>query len=769
MVFLDMKFRIILFILPLFLAGCHSISRIQNDNSSLNWNYEDLRLLDGIDATEPDQDLIALYTRDNNQSFQIRLDFLDVNTYLRKDIYIPLDTNPGGTLNIKTKKNGTITSDINWDYLIIIPDSGNIIIVDDHLSPISGMQLFIVYDSSQDMMVISFNKSVLPLYYGQTKLQVIITPANQNVVSDKSEPFLLDSPPPPRGKVLFAFWNTFSSITPAQTLRSWTGAHTGPLSSRHGLRYLLDAAAQTKSTVFLLDLLTPDTLSALDYLNALPRLRRLADQGILALPGVGNVTVLEGTNEISPLSSSNNQSNNSDFYKVWKIDRNVKNKYLTNNSDFIVLMNKYELLNSKFLMISNNDYAKFLKINNGCELFPFYTNYGSATYTSDLSIDCKTLLLTYAISHPTTPLILGGDFSKSILGNSYLSTEVFSYIRAHPWLQTLTISDILSSPELISDESTIVSIVNKPQTVILGKTSLPAPQNKIYTALLQSPKNLLTDLAWRMFSNLTQPDSPELINLRSSYIGQIGDVLTAANWEENPIPLETCNIDLDYDGFSECILANNTVFAIIEPDGGYMPFVFAKDAQGIHQIIGPTWEFIVGLSDVSSWNPDLGVRGDSAQILGAFQDPFDNWRRYSVNLTEHKLEIYNDNMGMHKLINILPDSLHVEILSSIHINGNSYIPLVIDPWFRYTSGWGNFYIKKSESFNVHWGITSGEMVEIRSTNPLNMFSFNDTRAALSYPEDPNYDYMRGHYLPFPMSVAEISPTENYSIDIAINP
>ena len=52
------------------------------------------------------------------------------------------------------------------------------------------------------------------------------------------------------------------------------------------------------------------------------------------------------------------------------------------------------------------------------------------------------------------------------------------------------------------------------------------------------------------------------------------------------------------------------IFIVIEKDGGYIPFVFTRDAQGIHQIIGPTWEFIIGLSDPSSWDIKLGVRSE---------------------------------------------------------------------------------------------------------------------------------------------------------------
>jgi len=252
-------------------------------------------------------------------------------------------------------------------------------------------------------------------------------------------------------------------------------------------------------------------------------------------------------------------------------------------------------------------------------------------------------------------------------------------------------------------------------------------------------------------------------------MGQIGQILSAADWAENAIPRETCSIDLDYDGRNECILANKYIFAIIEPEGGYIPFLFANDDRGIHQIIGPTWEFEVGLSDASNWNPNLGVRGDPAQILGAFQDNLDNWNNYDVNLLENKINLYSNNMSMRKSITIYPDSLHIDIQNLNQLQNNSTIPLVIDPWSRYTSGWGDLYTVSRLPLIFQWGINSLEMVEVRSPNPINDFTFNATHSALTFPEDPNYDYSLGHYLPYPMALVIITATEKYSIDIIINP
>jgi hypothetical protein len=124
---------------------------------------------------------------------------------------------------------------------------------------------------------------------------------------------------------------------------------------------------------------------------------------------------------------------------------------------------------------------------------------------------------------------------------------------------------------------------------------------------------------------------------------------------------------------------------------------------------------------------------------------------------------------MRKSFSLLPNGLYVEIRDLNHSSYNSLIPLAVDPWLRFTPGWGDLYTSAKSPFSFQWGISSVETVDIRSTNQINGFAFNATHAALFYPEDPNYDYSRGHYLPFPLALIEISSTENYSVDITINP
>lgn len=496
--------RILLLILAFLLSGCKSDQWKLNNYDLLNWKYGDLRLLDPTDAAEPDQDLIAIYTRIIDQSFQVRIDFLDLETESEHDIYMPIDTNLGGLTQIKINTNDPIPVEISWDYMIKIPTSGNVVILNDHLSPVYGMSLLIVRDTAQDSIVISFNKSVLPISLSKTKLQVVITPINQNDVADKSDPVSIDAPSPARAKVLFTFWNTFSSTTPAQSLRSWAGAHAGPMSSRYGLKYLLDAATQTKSTVFLLDLLTPDTLSALDYLNALPQIRKLADQGILALPDVGYIAKPIVPGDIFNIVFVHD-AYNLDLNEVWNIGNNMGGLYVYHNIEF-------------FISFSVNDYAHVDKYYSMCSLSPNYININGQS--SILSLQCKRLFLSMALAQPTIPLVLGGDFSNSILGDPIVSLEVLRYIKSHPWIQILSINDLATSiglqsaspPPYYENQLYLGENTQHPYSITRLNPSLV--ETKVYESLLQSPKNKITDLAWQVFFSLVQPASPDLSSLR---------------------------------------------------------------------------------------------------------------------------------------------------------------------------------------------------------------------------------------------------------------
>ena len=84
------------------------------------WDYVDLRSLSESGDFHPELDIIAGYTRLAGSDLQIRLDFLDLQFTPSSDIYIALDTNPGGTTQLPIVGE----AEIEWDTLLILPASG---------------------------------------------------------------------------------------------------------------------------------------------------------------------------------------------------------------------------------------------------------------------------------------------------------------------------------------------------------------------------------------------------------------------------------------------------------------------------------------------------------------------------------------------------------------------------------------------------------------------------------------------------------------------
>jgi hypothetical protein len=768
-----MKNRLWVFFLAFYLISCQSIQN--NKHYTLQWSYSDLRGLDPVDATFPAQDLIALYTRFTDQLFQIRMDMLDLNLAFKQDIYIAIDTQPGGTSQFQLDNINIISMDINWDYLIIIPASGNIKIIDENSTSIDGIKLMILRDPSIDAIIVSFDKNSISLISGLTKIQVLINPPSSQICADRSEPILIDETPPPRVKVLFAFWNSFQAFSPAQTLRSWDGAHAGPMSSRHGLSYLIEAAAQSEIPILLLDLNKPDLLSAIDYLNVMPRILELAGNGILELPDFIPVASFPSGESPAPFFPR------SDIISLDLINsKNVANSFGLRGS-----LGLFSYSESGVWFIceggvsenwcGGNGYAQFFNHDIPCDLSAPTPGTNLTALDRDFPINCIRLLISYAFSSPNGYVLFGGDFSKSVLGDPDTAYRTFQYISSHPWIQPLLAQDFL----MLSDGNTPSPLPLPTVAEVIPKTTLGIPipsgltasqiNNYVQDALLHSPPNQITNLAWQVYYSLLTPASPTLISLRSNYLGQIGHILAAAQWAEFPSPRADCNVDLDWDGTNECILASTDMFTSYESEGGYIAFAFHKDQNGLHQMLGATWEFNIGISDPSTWDIDAGIIGDPDQVLGSFVDSVRNWHTYQLYIESGKVRMVSPEMSMRKSFTLVSGGIHIDIENLTSELFTARIPLVVDPWIRFTSGWGDRYAQTYTQFGWQWGIVSGENVELRTQNEFIGYAFTDTHEIMAYPEDPNYDYPPGHYLPFPMALVEINDDQNISVDILVNP
>jgi hypothetical protein len=53
------------------------------------------------------------------------------------------------------------------------------------------------------------------------------------------------------------------------------------------------------------------------------------------------------------------------------------------------------------------------------------------------------------------------------------------------------------------------------------------------------------------------------------------------------------------------------------------------------------------------------------------------------------------------------------------------------------------------------------MVRIQAEGSITMRAFNESLSLLGSPEDPDFDYPPGHYVPFPMAIAETEMQDGY--------
>jgi len=330
-----------------------------------------------------------------------------------------------------------------------------------------------------------------------------------------------------------------------------------------------------------------------------------------------------------------------------------------------------------------------------------------------------------------------------------MAKPAFAWIAAHPWIQPLTGVDLLTFP--------VETQYEYPATTQPG--SFP------FLADLQTaPENSLTDSAWQSYFMLTaQTSDRRLQALRTNYFGQVGEMLAAAHWAEDPSAQADCDHDLDSDGQPECVLSNQNIYAILAPAGARLTNLFFIDKTGPHQLIGPSSQFTVGLSDPSEWQLELGQAADPSVIAGAFSDDTDTWMPYTPDVTPAGISFTKPDGSRVKDYRLLEDGIEIAYQASGLVNTS--IPLAVDPQayllnptdYRSATGSGAWI----------WGLVDGVQIEVLTKAALSAASFTDSLPYLSRSEDPDRAYPGGHYLPFPLSVVDLQGSGYFRVRIIV--
>ena len=699
-------------LLLLIMSACSSASPPNRP-----WVQADLRALGQNVTASPATDILAVYTRTTDLSVDIRVDLLDINPGDAYSLRIALwdDREFSKTpLTIDISATGAVqTSVIQAGKPAIWPR--------------------VVQDFQLDTVTVSLNRAFIGDRY---QLDVSSYTTAPLALADEVDNVRSDGPPPRQyAPFLMAFWNVFPATTPTQALRDWDGAHAGPLGSRHGLKYLLAAAGQFGYPMALLDLKNPVSLAALDFMGNLAEINALQAGGLLLLPDVAfgePATVALG---LSNRAAAGFGLPSSQF--VYAISPNPLSGLKQ------VALAGYR---AQFLPFADDTH---LAKSDGRLLIPLPSSNAIQATQDGPSLEVRRAFIATALSpDPSDLVVLGGSLPQSTWGDPDMATPTFEWIAAHPWIQALSGPGILAFP-----------CRTLPVPVPDATSSQPWLK-----ALQSAPENAASLSAWQTYLILTSytPD-PQLQALGRAYLGQVGELLAAADWARRPTTRADCSVDLNGDGLDECILANRQFLAILETDGARLTQFFYLDANGPHQLVGPSFQFAIGLSDPSEWHPENGEAADPNVIPGAFSDASDTWTAYTPTIQPDGISFTSPNGRLIKDYRLIANGIEV------HFQGpgplSTLIPLAVDPQ-RYYTGPVNYRATLAPHAWT-WSLTGGSRVEVSSDATLSAEAFTAAIPFLSSSEDPNLDYPKGDYLPFPLSLVTIQSNGNFSVEITV--
>jgi hypothetical protein len=811
-------------ILTLAFTGLAACSLREKRGLLTPWEYSDLRLLDPVDGDSPTNDIVAVYLREEGEDIQIRLDFLESADFDEFDLYITFDTSPGGINELPISMNSKIT----WDALVFIPAHGPIEIRDPLGNKRPDSAMLVIRDPILDSLLVDLKLGALKDHLAgistsrSIKLQVFLTSSGKTVVEEWIEPVRSDTTPPTPAQIILAFWDTFPAYTPATALRRWDGAHTGPDGVRHGLYNLLRTARAFRIPLFLLDASQPSQLSALDYSGGLALIQEMQQEQLLTLP------VSQSDPQFSPFKAT---SGISPFLIASAVNINEKYginlptfSYLPRGDQLSLPMQDVIFVRQPFDALDNLDseeipgnfYPLIYPLRWQEKLiFPLYDiSLSTKPHDSNtkqasiggLSVEWKRILIDSALdaaSDPSTAsssyLNLGGDLPASTWGEPQSARETFRWLRDHPWVQ------VLDRDRLVSMRNGVKKVYSPPSTKSSKKAIFPS-SDELIEALENAPKNALGTAALQAYQALSYPVypySPELPALRAEYVGQVWSILEAAKWAEAPTSNVDCNQDPDHDGQPECLLASNHLYAQFEIDDGSLTYLFISTpypdmkennssqvsnfqtrlelyshigpsetawtacTSGIHQFIGPSSQFITGLSDPSQWKVGAGLHSDPAVIPGAFSGPGSG---YDAKVINNSIIFSQGFSDVNKTYSLDENGISADIQIA---NNDAFpllqIPLALDPWNLFSKDWADQYISSIASHQLIWSIRNGISMRVLASTTIIFSDFQYSRGYFPSPEDPNRDYGPGHYLPFPLGLVEIRGENRINIRIELDP
>ena len=718
-------------------TSCSVPERPDQGNSA--WQYQDLRVLEAPNTPLPDLDLIAAYARETKTDLELRVDLFGSPAPFDYDLYMLLDSGPGGGGKLPLG----MTTELDWDLLMVYPARGLPVAITAEGEP-SAIRPRILRDGETDSATVRLSLADLPESSHSITFQAFLAGEGENIADSIGPVQVIGSPPNSRAPLALVFWESLPSTTPAQALRRWDGAHTGPYGQRHGLSILLQEAARTGVPVAILDLKRADRLAALDALGGLPLLRTLLQEGLVILPDVGS-----GDPRVSAYSLAQN--------------RQAAGLYKIPGSPFGFGAFSADPPHRYRAMFARLPDAAHVLQWGRLRLIPLPAGPGEEGETAGqpgLGLSARRALLETALSADAEDLVvLGGELPSSPWGDLLYARPAFAYLAGHPWVQVLDGDDLLHFPARQGSPA-CVDLLCLAET----ESSTSSIQDSARAQLEDAPDQLFTRLAWQTYLGLTEPTSDSrLTELRAGYLGQVGRLAAAAEWNLNPREQATCTEDLSGDGNPDCILSSKELFLVIDPRGARLVLAAARTPDGPIQLVGPRSQLIAGLGDPSEWRPELGEAGDPQEIPGGFADSTDAWALYEIISSQPGEMVFsNPQSGLRKTYRLSDEGFQVMYEASQPVS--TRLPLLLLDRGAFQPGWYARYQANHQLLPDQWSwmLDGGPQVDVTAAGAsLDAHSFSESMPVLGQPEDPNSAYSPGHFFPFPLAVVDISAEGNF--------
>lgn len=249
------------------------------------WGEADLRGFDPWgDAGGDQQDMVAVYFRQENSLLRFRVDLLDLRAEQPPDLYLALDFANGGINTLEP--GGKEASEISWDTLVKVSGGATAQMAGTDFRPMAGAIAGVKSDSVLDYVTLDIHQSAMSSAPGGPfRFQVLAVASGATEVLDRTEPVSSDASLQGRARLTIWFGNILGPGTPAG-VASWYDRQETDRDGKvkpYGWRYLLDGAEKYWLPVTL-EVKQTQYLAWTEELGLYARLRACYGAGLCDVP-----------------------------------------------------------------------------------------------------------------------------------------------------------------------------------------------------------------------------------------------------------------------------------------------------------------------------------------------------------------------------------------------------------------------------------------------------------------------------------------------------